>query len=88
MTTVLQAIGVVGASLIIGAYFGDQRGWLQSRSVPYLTLNLMGSLGILASLVDAWNLPSAVIEGFWLAISLYGLARTRSMKTRVRSPSE
>jgi len=69
----IQTLGVVGSLVIVIAYFSDQCGWLKSRSLPYLTMNLAGSVGILISLVDAWNLPSVVIEGFWALISVYGL---------------
>jgi hypothetical protein len=37
--------------------------------------NLIGSLLIGVSLWTAWNLPSAVIEAIWAAISVYGLFR-------------
>jgi hypothetical protein len=37
--------------------------------------NLIGSLLIGVSLWTAWNLPSAVIEAIWAAISVYGLIR-------------
>jgi hypothetical protein len=77
-----QALGVVGSLLVVAAYFSDQAGWLKSRSFPYLTMNLAGSVGILISLVDAWNLPSAVIEGFWALISIYGLVRLESKRGR------
>jgi hypothetical protein len=68
-------VGVVGAVLIIAAYFANQQGWTSSRNWPYLLANLTGSAFILASLYAQWNLPAALIEGFWALISLYGLAR-------------
>jgi len=35
--------------------------------------DLAGALLILVSLFAEWNLPSVVVEGFWAAISVYGL---------------
>jgi hypothetical protein len=75
-----QIAGVAGSLMIVSAFFSDQQGWLASRSLPYLLLNLVGSLSIIFSLFYAWNLPSVLIEGFWAAITVYGLAR------RLRSP--
>lgn len=68
-------IGFAGAAVLMVAYFASQQGWLAADDWRFPLGNLVGSLLIMVSLYDAWNLPSAVIEGFWAAISLYGLAR-------------
>jgi hypothetical protein len=67
--------GMVGTALIVGAYFANQQGWVDSHDWRFPFVNLIGALLILASFTVAWNLPAAVIEVFWAAISLYGLAR-------------
>lgn len=67
--------GVLGAAVVIIAYFANQQGWLRSEDWRFPSANLVGSCLILVSLRSGWNLPTAVIEGFWAAISLYGLAR-------------
>ena len=71
----LKATRIVGAAPVI-AYFAKQQGWLASHDWRFPSANLVGSLLILASLAVAWNLPAAIIEIFWAAISLYGLARS------------
>ncbi|MGC1409671.1 MAG: hypothetical protein WA864_12080 [Acetobacteraceae bacterium] len=68
-------LGFVGVGCIVVAYFANQQGWLQAEDWRFPTANLVGSLLIMASLWTAWNLPSAVIEAIWAAISLYGLVR-------------
>jgi hypothetical protein len=70
--------GVVGAALIITAYFCNQSGWLRSNDWRFPATNLVGAALIFASLFAQWNFPSAVIEGFWIAISIYGLVRSMS----------
>jgi hypothetical protein len=30
---------------------------------------------MLVSLISAWNLPAAIVEGFWALISIYGLLK-------------
>jgi hypothetical protein len=71
-------VGFVGAAIIIVAYFANQTGRLSSDDRRFPLANLVGAVLIMASLVTQWNFPSAVIEAFWIAISLYGLARATS----------
>ncbi|MGH7079632.1 MAG: CBU_0592 family membrane protein [Acetobacteraceae bacterium] len=79
---VVMAAGIVGAVIVVIAYFANQQGWLSSADWRFPAANFLGSVLILASLTTAWNLPSAVIESFWAAISLYGLARRGWLKRR------
>jgi hypothetical protein len=67
--------GFAGAAVLIVTYFANQQDWLADADWRFPLGNLIGSLLIMVSLTTAWNLPSAVIEGFWSAISLYGLGR-------------
>ncbi|MBN8929407.1 MAG: hypothetical protein BGO51_07925 [Rhodospirillales bacterium 69-11] len=79
-------IGFAGAGLLMVAYFASQQGWLRADDWRFPAGNLAGSSLILVSLMSAWNLPSVVIEGFWAAISLYGLVRSLRRRTRPRGP--
>ncbi|MEA2780303.1 MAG: hypothetical protein QOK29_1847 [Rhodospirillaceae bacterium] len=69
--------GFLGTAMIVGAYFSNQQGRLRSDDWRYPLLNLIGSCLILVSLYAAWNLPAAVIEIFWAAISVMGLMKHR-----------
>ena len=66
---------VAGSALIVLAYFANQQGWLSAENWRYLLANLVGAVLILVSLITAWNLPAAIIEGFWALISVYGLLK-------------
>jgi len=68
--------GIIGSILIIGAFFASQNNIVRPDSPSYLSANLLGSMLILVSLHEHWNLPAGIIEGFWALISLYGLLRT------------
>jgi hypothetical protein len=68
-------LGLAGSLLVVGAYLLNQLGRLASSDWRFPAANLAGALAILLSLTDAWNLPAAVIEVFWAAISLFGLMR-------------
>ena len=67
--------GLAGTGILIVAYFTNQIGRLPSDDWRFPFANLVGSSLIMASLLVQWNLPSVVIEAFWIAISLYGVAR-------------
>jgi hypothetical protein len=68
-----DAFGIFGSLLIVIAYFANLRGALATTGAAYSLLNLIGASLILFSLWFAWNLAAAVMEGFWAAISIYGL---------------
>ncbi len=70
---VFRAVGLIGVGLILAAYFANQQRWLRSEDWRFPAANLVGSLLILVSLYAEWNLPSVVIEVFWIAISVFGL---------------
>ena len=72
---VYDVIGFVGAGVLIAAYFANQQRWLPSEDWRFPLANLVGALLILISLFFEWNFPSVVIEGFWIAVSLWGIAR-------------
>jgi hypothetical protein len=88
MSILLQVLGAIGACAIILCYFLSQQSRFSVNSVRYLLGNAFGATCILLSLIGAWNLPSAIIESFWVLISLYGLSRPYKLdaQTRLESP--
>ena len=75
LPSLLTIAGVAGSGLIIFAYFANQQGWLHAENWRYSLANLLGAVLILFSLITAWNLPAAIMEGFWALISVYGLLK-------------
>ena len=73
-------IGIAGTLMVLGAFFLLQAGRLSGTSLVYQLLNLLGALGVLVSLFGEFNVSVFLLEGVWVAISAYGIAR--SMKTR------
>jgi hypothetical protein len=68
--------GIVGAGCFIASYFATLQEWLSPTDWRFPAINLLGATLVLVSLIDAWNLPSVVLECFWGTISLYGLIRS------------
>lgn len=70
-----DAVGNLGVACIVGSYLALQVDWLSSRDLAYSLLNAAGAVAVMISLVFDFNLSSMIIECFWLAISLMGIAR-------------
>ena len=83
--TLPDALGIFGSLLIVIAYFANLRGLLPNTTLAYSLLNLIGALLILFSLWWAWNTAAAVMEGFWAAISAYGLLRAVFWRRQLRA---
>jgi hypothetical protein len=79
---VYTLVGFVGMACIIGAY-----AYMTARSQPnpYVLhgTNLAGAAFLTVSLLVHTNWPSLVLEGFWAAIALWGLAK--AWRTRGKS---
>ncbi len=68
-------VGFAGVGLVVGSYFLSQIGRMDVARPAYPAVNALGAHLILFSLRYSFNAASFVIEIFWLAISLTGLAR-------------
>ncbi len=73
--TLLNFIGTLGALALILAYGMQQFGRWRAEDVIYSLTNALGASLILVSLVAEPNIPSIVMELFWLLISIVGLWR-------------
>lgn len=73
---VFNFIGSIGTGLYVCSYVLLQIGKLSGDSVSYTVMNLCAASLVSISLVfGGWNLPSFMIQSFWIAVSIYGLAR-------------
>ena len=71
---IAQAIGVLGFCLYVTAYSLLTLRVLRTSSIGYFTLNLMAATFVLIGLSVSFNLASALIQLFWVAMSLLGIA--------------
>jgi len=79
--TLPNILGIIGSAVVIVAYFAVARGSIAADSRPYYLANLLGAALIFVSLCWAWNLPAAIVELFWAAISVYGLFRATLLRS-------
>ncbi|MFL5237706.1 MAG: hypothetical protein ACJ8EL_08910 [Rhizomicrobium sp.] len=82
--SVPDVLGLVGSAIVIVAYFAVAHGRLPADGRHYYVSNLAGAGLIFVSLLWAWNLPAAVVEIFWAAISAYGLLRAAMLRSSPR----
>ena len=71
--TVVDAIGSFGALIVVAAYFATQMRVMNSEDLAFPLVNLIGSVLIVFSLLQNFNLASMLIEGFWIIISVVGI---------------
>lgn len=76
MNVLADSIGLLGAGIILAAYFLLQTGKTE-QSARYSQMNFVGSFLVLFSLYWAWNLPAFVINSAWAVISLHSLWKRR-----------
>lgn len=67
-------LGNIGFLLIVGSYFLLQVGRVSGNSPAYALTNAGGAALVLVSLYFDFNLSAALVEFFWLVISLMGPA--------------
>ena len=78
-----QIAQIAGAVLILIAFAAAQRGSMSPHSLPYLALNLAGSLILtVVALIDR-DLGFLLLEAVWALVSGWGLWQF----ARGRSPS-
>lgn len=68
-----DVLGNIGVGMIIVAYFLLQIGRVSGQGAWYSIVNGVGALLILISLYFDFNLSAALVESFWLLISILGL---------------
>jgi hypothetical protein len=74
-------VGFLGVGCVLSSYFALQAGKLAADSALYQWANIVGSLLILVSLYYEPNKSSITIQITWIAISVYGLLRTKHAAT-------
>jgi hypothetical protein len=70
-----EAIGLVGVTLLLIAFFLNLLRLLKAESVSYLALNLSGAALACASSYLIDFLPFVLLEGTWAVVAGVALAR-------------
>lgn len=73
----IQGISLVGACVVLFAFFMQQQGAWQPGEVRYLACNFVGTavLTVVAWIGSQWGF--VLVEGIWAIVSLRGLIRAK-----------
>ena len=77
---IFQIIGFIGMLFVVYAYFLLQALKVEHSSLKFQTLNLIGAILLIISLLVHFNLGSFLIEVFWIIITIYGIMKNRVKK--------
>ena len=78
-------VGLLGTVMILGGFALLLAGKLSGTGLVYQLLNLFGAAGVLVSLLGTFNLSVFLLEAAWIAVSLYGIARSfKAKRTEAR----
>ena len=62
---------------MLAAYALLSTGRLAAQSPRYQWMNILGTLGIVVSLLQQWNLPSFIAQIAWITVGVVSLLRNR-----------
>jgi DNA integrity scanning protein DisA with diadenylate cyclase activity len=69
----IEALGWIGAILIVGAYYLNIVGKIKSNSISYILCNLIGGIFFIVHTLVHKAYPSMVINIVWVVIALVAL---------------
>lgn len=75
MNFLVQVVSLLGALLILGAFFTLQRGWWTAHDSGYLWANCIGATLLTAVAVWDRRLGFIVLEGAWALVALMSIVR-------------
>ena len=75
MMQISDEVGIIGVIFILISYILLQLEKIDSKSITYSIINLIGAVLILFSLFYSWNLASVIIEIFLILISIFGIVK-------------
>jgi hypothetical protein len=79
---IIDIVGWVGGAAVVVAYLLISANKIQSNSINYQMLNLVGSIFLIINTFAKGAYPSTVVNIIWVAIAIYALRNTLRIKLR------
>ncbi len=73
MISLIQYLSLLGAFLILLAYWGHQRGWMNTRGATYNMLNAVGAAILAYVALHPFQAGFFILECVWAGLSLITL---------------
>lgn len=81
-----DAVGWIGSVLVVAAYALNISGRMRADAPFYLWANIVGSIGLILNTAYVGAYPSACVNVIWVAIGLWGVAKSRRKPVRNNLP--
>lgn len=81
--TFFEMVGLIGVGIVLLAYFMLATKRWKNHELRYPIANIVGTCGILYSLIFDANIPSIVAQIVWIAISIVAIFRIRKSREHV-----
>lgn len=81
-----EVIGVLGFAIYVLNYLLLTVNWLTSQCTSYFALNMLAATLVLIGLTHSFNLASALIQSFWIVISIIAIVIRIRRRPAARSP--
>lgn len=82
MSVFIQTVSLLGAFLILVAYWGHQRGWMNPRSTAYNLLNAIGGAFLAYVALNPFQAGFFILECVWVVLSLVTLYKVTQVEVK------
>lgn len=86
LSLLMDAIGWLGAALVLSAYFLVSTRRLNGDSTPFQWLNLVGGIGLLVNTLYYRAFPSSVVNLVWILIAVATILRGTQARHAIKQP--
>jgi hypothetical protein len=83
---IVQAMSLIGAFMVLGAYVALQRAWLAGEDRLFNVLNFVGAGMLTWVAVEDRRIGFILLEGAWALLSLPGAVQGRRDRGRGKIP--
>jgi hypothetical protein len=80
MNGLLQLVSILGATMILLAYFALQRRWWSSHTWPYLWCNFLGATLLTVVAVADRRIGFIALEAVWALVTLQTMVSLRNRR--------